>query len=779
MRLPAAEDLISDHGRSLYDYCSLWLGDKLATINAVRNTFALAVVHQDLYPGHEHLRSWLYAIARVHCMAQPHYGGFTTAPFPPIGATPHGDDTELTANAMGALGRREREVLELIHRHGLSVPAVGLVLGVPTDEAARLALGAQDLVESFVTCVRLAQTGRSVCGVGEPIALDWLDSPRRELRSRLKTHVMTCATCARAANLTVSVPALLARLPIAELDDLARSRIEEPARPESVEIRWSQHDYPLQPDAYDAYEARDGQDALGHRTRAAHRARDAYRAREASNGARDSYAAREASNGARDSYAAREASNGARDSYAAREASNGAHDSYAARDASNGAHDSYGARNAYVDRDAYEAYEASAARDDTPLLNAIPRTNGHHMPEPMFRDSRGRPRSMPLGAPVYEDYYADTDDGHRPSGPSGPHPTEDAWEERRPPAPRQPEEAREGRATPRPWDDRVWENRPVPRLPDRSRDDATPLRTRRPRANVHGIPAPRRPLDDELAPVEEIWDRRITARVPPAVRERSEATTAEVWDENVSSRGKLSRQGTRARAKQRRERRPRPVRVVALGAAALLIVSLAWRGLSARDYHPSGLAIETSGAKLPVAVPQLTKPVPSVSPSPEKRSAAPAAKPTSKPKASPTQRRTQPVSKPVVRPSVKPSVKKPAPAVRPVLSVKPQAIELADGAGVVTFSVNAGTVKWKADSEQDLVEIAPASGTVAAGKKVRLEVGLTDDGLLASSCLFESDDELGVETSVMDVITIRWTGKNEDVAANGRITLTVASCVTP
>ncbi|WP_170321712.1 hypothetical protein [Acrocarpospora pleiomorpha] len=773
MRLPAAEDLISDHGRSLYDYCSLWLGDKLATINAVRNTFALAVVHQDLYPGHEHLRSWLYAIARVHCMAQPHYGGFTTAPFPPIGATPHGDDTELTANAMGALGRREREVLELIHRHGLSVPAVGLVLGVPTDEAARLALGAQDLVESFVTCVRLAQTGRSVCGVGEPIALDWLDSPRRELRSRLKTHVLTCATCARAANLTVSVPALLARLPIAELDDLARSRIAAPARPESVEIRWSQHDYPLQPDAYDAYEARDGQDALGHRTRAAHRARDAYGAREAANGARDSYAAR-------DAYAAREASNGARDAYAARD-SNGAHDPYAARDA-------------------YDAYAASAERDDTPLLNAVPRVNGHHVPEPTFRDSRGRPRSMPLGAPVYEDYYADTDadidDGHRPSGPSGPHPTEDAWEERRPPAPRLPEEAREGRAAPRPWDDRVWENRPAPRLPDRAWDDATPLRTRRPRANVHGIPAPRRPLDDDLAPVEEIWDRRITARVPAAVRERSEAatsmaSTAEVWDENVSTRGKLSRQGTRARAKQRRdragreragrERRPRPVRVVALGAAALLIVSLAWRGLSARDYSPSGLAIETTGAKVPVAVPQLTKPVPPVSPSPEKRSAAPtaAAKPTAKPKASPTQRRTQPVSKPVVRPSVKPSVKKPAPAVRPVLSVKPQAIELEDGAGIVTFSVNAGTAKWKADSEQDLVEIAPASGTVTAGKKVRLEVGLTDDGLLASSCLFESDNELGVETSVMDVITIRWTGKNEDVAANGKITLTVASCVTP
>jgi hypothetical protein len=277
--------------------------------------------------------------------------------------------------------------------------------------------------------------------------------------------------------------------------------------------------------------------------------------------------------------------------------------------------------------------------------------------------------------------------------------------------------------------------------------------------------------------VEEIWDRRITARVPAAVRERSGAvaSTAEVWDENVSARGKLSRQGTRARAKQRRERRPRPVRVVALGAAALLIVSLAWRGLSARDYSPSGLAIQTTGAKLPVAVPQLTKPVPPVSPSPAKRSAAPTA--ASKPKASPTQRRTQPASKPVVRPSVKPSVKKPVPAVRPVLSVKPRTIELEDGAGVVTFSVNAGTVKWKADSEQDLVEIAPSSGTVVAGKKVRLEVGLTEDGLLASSCLFESDDALGVETSAMDVITIRWTGKNKDVSTDGKITLTVASCI--
>ncbi|GAA0433975.1 RNA polymerase sigma factor [Acrocarpospora corrugata] len=691
MRLPAAEDLISDHGRSLYDYCSLWLGDKLATVNAVRNTFALAVVHQDLYPGHEHLRSWLYAIARVHCLAQPHYGGFTTAPFPPISGTPHGDDTELTANAMGALGRREREVLELIHRHGLSIPAVGLVLGVPTDEAARLALSAQDLVESFVTCVRLAQTGRSVCRAGEPIALDWLESPRRELRSRLKTHLLTCGTCAQAANLTVSVPALLARLPIAELDDLARARIEQPARPESVEIRWSQHDYPLQPDAYDTH-------------------------------------------------------------------------------------------------DAYREPAKPLARRHRQESGHAPRRRPEPEPEPMFRDSRGRPRSMPLGAPVYADYYADTDTETESSGPSGPYPTEDAREERRPPAPRLPEEVREGRA-PLPWEDKVWENRPALRLPDSAWDDATPLRTRRPRANPHLIPGPRRPLDDDLgdlAPAEEIWDRRITARVPAPVRERSVVTGAEVWDENVSTRGKLSRRGTRARARRRRESRERrrengerprrPVRVVALGAAALLIVSLAWRGLSARDYHPSGLTVATTGAREPVAVPQLTKPVPT--PARAEPSAVPAVPVTSaKPKPSPAQRRTQPASsKPVVRPVVKPVVKKPAPVVRPALTVRPQRIELQDGVGTVAFSVNAGTVKWRAVSEDGLVELNPGSGAIAAGQKIRLEIGLTDAGLGTSSCLFESDDVLDVETSAMDVITIRWTGRNKGVSTDGKITLTVVSC---
>ncbi|WP_214103943.1 hypothetical protein [Acrocarpospora catenulata] len=741
-QLPSAEELIADHARSLYDYCSLWLGDKLATINAVRNTIALAEVHQDLYPGHEHLRAWLYAIARVHCHSQPHYGGFTTAPFPPL-RPGEGDGPELTANAMGALGRREREVLELIHRHGMSVPAVGLVLGVPTDEAAKLALGAQDLVECFVTCVQLAQSGKSACDAANPIALAWLESPRRELRSRLKSHILTCFTCMKSATMTVSVPALLARLPIAELDELSRARIAVPARPEGVDIRWSQHDYPLQPDAYNPPSVPEEAPVLNAALRA---------------GSRIGYWERDQRDREQREWEQRH-------------------------------------------RDRRETEWRDSDWDESNWLD-----NDYVHPQP---PREARPRSMPLAAPVYEDQLERVrrmDELDRTPGPSAPHPPEDVWDQR-PPTPRLPDEAWEDLPEPdwqeldrtrvRRYPERVWENRPVPRLPagrgweERSfKDDRTvdrrvgPRLTYHARPNGHPVPAPRPPMD--AAPPAEIWERRIAAGVPKAT-----PPATEVWDEEVSSRGRLTRRGSRARARERarlrRERRQesrprrRPIRMVALTAAGLLIVSLAWRGLSAREY-PAFPASNRAVQTVPKVAPSLIDPV--RSPTAQVPTAAPSATASAE-AATPPERRTPsasaqarsvPVSEPSATAKETKKEERPAPVKKPALSVRPLTLALSGGASTVTLSASAGTIRWRAVSTEGLAQIAPASGTVRAGEKVRLTVELTPDGVLASSCLFEVNDELAVETTVADTITIRWTGTNEGVRTDGKVTLKVTGC---
>ncbi|MEU6737793.1 sigma factor-like helix-turn-helix DNA-binding protein [Streptosporangium sandarakinum] len=261
-REPGALAALYDfHAPGLYQYCWFMLGGPDGAQVALRDTMIIAEarVHELADPGL--LRAWLYALARGECVrrrpaagpepgmpgpaaadlaapgpaapapeaarpgsprsgAAPASPGDGAAPASPgdgaAPASPGGGATGPAASAWHAvrsLSPQDQEVLELLHRHGLSVAELARVLGVPVRRAGAMDDAARERLRDAITVEVLAHRNHHECA---DLARSLDGPPGRltpQVRRRAARHVSGCDACAPHRARQVSVSKVLAVLP--------------------------------------------------------------------------------------------------------------------------------------------------------------------------------------------------------------------------------------------------------------------------------------------------------------------------------------------------------------------------------------------------------------------------------------------------------------------------------------------------------------------------------------------------------------------------------------
>jgi DNA-directed RNA polymerase specialized sigma24 family protein len=163
--------LFDTYARHVFDYCSSLLGDQAEAAAATRATLIAACLLVERLDSRFRLRAWLLALARTECNSR-HPG--RAEPLPPGGLglfeltssrQREGDEIadtgpgELSSDvdasdgreapvlaALGALPVLQREVLELVYRHGVRPAELPAILGISPDHAQTLLT---DAVRSF------------------------------------------------------------------------------------------------------------------------------------------------------------------------------------------------------------------------------------------------------------------------------------------------------------------------------------------------------------------------------------------------------------------------------------------------------------------------------------------------------------------------------------------------------------------------------------------------------------------------------------------------------
>ena len=134
VELDTLPDLLDSDLAHLFDYCHALLGQDADAARTARSVLESAHAPAD----RDRFRSWLLALARQHALALR----------PPRGAEPCYLPLALTAassqqtdngvrRAFRALTDRDREILDLVYRHGIRAANLPEVLGIPAGEAYR------------------------------------------------------------------------------------------------------------------------------------------------------------------------------------------------------------------------------------------------------------------------------------------------------------------------------------------------------------------------------------------------------------------------------------------------------------------------------------------------------------------------------------------------------------------------------------------------------------------------------------------------------------------
>lgn len=135
--MPALDELISGYYPEILRYCMRHAPAGLGE-DAAQETFLKAVRHLEAYIHRGRFRAWLYKIATnvcIDCWRDAEPGG-ELAELPQI--DPGFERAELSADledALAALDRNQREVIELRYVQGLKLRECAEVLGIPLRTA--------------------------------------------------------------------------------------------------------------------------------------------------------------------------------------------------------------------------------------------------------------------------------------------------------------------------------------------------------------------------------------------------------------------------------------------------------------------------------------------------------------------------------------------------------------------------------------------------------------------------------------------------------------------
>jgi hypothetical protein len=138
------------------------------------------------------------------------------------------EQLQIVTAAMASLAPEDREVLELVFRHGLGERDLPAVLGLPLRPVRRLLSGGSGRFSQAATAVAALRSGLAGCQTLEAIAGDWdpgspaLTPP---VRKRLAKHIRSCSECTQSLKGRVFGPELLRARPLAPAPGAFRQRV--------------------------------------------------------------------------------------------------------------------------------------------------------------------------------------------------------------------------------------------------------------------------------------------------------------------------------------------------------------------------------------------------------------------------------------------------------------------------------------------------------------------------------------------------------------------------
>lgn len=210
----------------LHDFCAGMLGDRDGAADCVQDAFCIAATRLPQLRDPTKLRPWLYSIARNEALHRIRERRRET-PSEQLPDQASGDPgpeslaarTELAtliADAAGGLSDRDRSVLELAFRHGLTGADLAEALGVSTGAANTIASRLRDTIERSLGALLVSRRVRNSGGCQELAAiLDGWDGHFNVLmRKRISRHIESCEVCDGERRRLVTPAALLGATPV-------------------------------------------------------------------------------------------------------------------------------------------------------------------------------------------------------------------------------------------------------------------------------------------------------------------------------------------------------------------------------------------------------------------------------------------------------------------------------------------------------------------------------------------------------------------------------------
>ena len=195
----------------LYDTAAAMLSDRHDAADMVQDVFCIAAERLNQLRDPNRLKPWLYAVLRNEVYRRTKKRKRTTptdfqsptvpdvvAAFDPNAegaATSFDELAELVRSAAAGLDERDRLVLELSVRQGLTGTDLADALGVSPEQSYSLVHRMRDRVEKSLGAFTVAKMGRNDCQELASIVSGWNGEFSVLIRKRVARHIDECAIC--------------------------------------------------------------------------------------------------------------------------------------------------------------------------------------------------------------------------------------------------------------------------------------------------------------------------------------------------------------------------------------------------------------------------------------------------------------------------------------------------------------------------------------------------------------------------------------------------------
>jgi RNA polymerase sigma factor (sigma-70 family) len=192
---PVIADAYDMYAGQLYAYCRFLLFGPGDALDALEDTFLVAVARLEALPPGGQLGTWLFAVARNQCLRRGGPRPATTAPgYEPGEAADALEGRELLRAAVEGLAPGERDLIAMLW-HGLEIDDIAVVLGISREDAFSLLSQAIDQLETATAALLVARSGRSGCADLRALLGDWDGQLSAPLTRKISKHTERCRAC--------------------------------------------------------------------------------------------------------------------------------------------------------------------------------------------------------------------------------------------------------------------------------------------------------------------------------------------------------------------------------------------------------------------------------------------------------------------------------------------------------------------------------------------------------------------------------------------------------